>query len=79
MSKDKKPKYSDTFSETRLSPEEYDIIHTAGYEECLRDMLKSLRNMQEILETTEAEPMDYLQGLITAAEDALNEESDTIN
>lgn len=80
MTKKSKPgqKYENDFDEAILSNEQYDAIYSAGYAECLRDMIKNLRTMQTTVADNELDSEEYLEQLIQIAEETLNESS-TIN
>lgn len=76
----KKPKLDNqTYDEVSLSEESYDVIYSAGYAECLRDMIKNLKNMRKTITDNEIDPMEYLEKLIETAETTLNEDSTSIN
>lgn len=70
---------NDQYDEVRLSDEQYDAIYSAGYAECLRDMITNLNNMKNIIESNEIDPMYYLEELIKTAKTTLNEDSTSIN
>ncbi|NJO65136.1 MAG: hypothetical protein HC836_45620 [Richelia sp. RM2_1_2] len=72
-------KKKDIYDEVRLSDEQYDIVYSAGYAECLRDMIKNLENMHAIIVEHETDPLEYLTQLISAAKTTLNEESSSVN
>lgn len=69
---------NDQFDKITLSDEQYDIIYSAGYAECLRDMIKNLRTMQVTIAENDIDTDDYLEQLIQTAENTLNESS-TVN
>jgi len=75
----KKKKYADEYTTTRIGSEEYDIIYSAGYAECLRDMINSLNSMVATVNEEELDLEEYLEKLIIKAEETLDEESNTIN
>lgn len=73
-----KNKYAADFTITKISDDEYDIIHSAGYAECLRDMIGNLRTLKASITEHDLDPLEYLDKLIETAEETLNEDNSTL-
>lgn len=58
-----------------IDPEDFDIIHSEGYSECLRDMISNIQTVLKAAEADDLDVADAMLGLIEAAEEQLREKS----
>jgi hypothetical protein len=64
---------------TELDKDDYDVIYSEGYEECLRDIYKSLGEIIHNIEEHDYDPIEYLTKFREKVKKTLNVQNDSLN
>lgn len=68
----KKTKYG-KFETALISPEDYDIIYSAAYEECLKDCRDNLMGLVEDIKQNDRDALETLEGYVEGLGQAIGD------